>query len=144
MAGDDDVLVDAFPPRRQVEMSDPDFTIRVVTFEDLLDLQLEPRGPGESARWRTPNALHAQVSESCESYLCPIFRNGIDDGGRPSYTCWLYYRSACEERAELCLLSVPATSFRTYPAVTSAVALNQLVGMLMDGIATGAKLEKII
>jgi hypothetical protein len=144
MAGEGDVLVAEFPRRRRVEMSDPDFTIRVVTFDDLLAVQREDRGPGESARWRTENALHAQVSATCKSYLCPIFRNGIDDVGRPSYTCWLYYRSACEERAELCLLSVPADFFRTFPAVESAEELNRLVGMLMDGIATGAKLEQII
>jgi len=129
-----------FEPYRQiVSPHDPDFTVHIATFEDLLRLQQEARDNRLNARWSSDDALRQQVEPDTTAVLCPLLRNGRHESQPYSYRCHLWFAQRSERPTRtVSLLDVTATSLAALPEVSNPDQLRRLIRMLLDGITLDA------
>jgi hypothetical protein len=128
--------------RTRVNWSDPDFSIRAASVDDLVRVQHDNEENSRDARWTSEDALLGQVRAGGTAIVCPLFRNG----GRPdvpeSYKCWLAYPLASNKQLRVISpIDIGKDIFSTLPEVREPQDLKRVVLLLLDSIAEGARFE---
>lgn len=80
-----------------IRSADPDFRICQISFDTLLEIQLEAEGRGWSTRWSSVEALRGQVKEDLV-FLQSLMREERD-GVVQAYRCFLLFSTVGEGRA---------------------------------------------
>jgi hypothetical protein len=109
-----------------MESNDPEFSVRLLTFEDVERLNEEARMNGMSARWSSSAVLRAEVNENSMAIACPCLPEWSD-----SYRCYLYYRSNSARRGVVTLFDISIGSFSELRKVTSIGEFNKVVQVLI-------------
>ncbi|MFD9890122.1 hypothetical protein ACFWY9_12340 [Amycolatopsis sp. NPDC059027] len=134
------------PIRRQttVRWDDADFTVRVVTMEDLIRIQRDDVANGWSRRWSSEEELSRQLSAGREMFLCPMVRNGGPEGSSESYRCWLWFTLGTGNGGKgVTLLDVGKDLYNSLPEVSSASDLKRVVRVMFGGVTEGCQFESI-
>ncbi|MFK0261404.1 hypothetical protein ACIQU1_08735 [Streptomyces angustmyceticus] len=132
--------------RRQsrVRWNDADFTVRTVTLEHLIQIQLDDVQHGWSRRWSSEGELLRQISGSKEMFLCPLFRNGGPADAPESYRCWLWFTQEQEPGSKgVTLLDVGKEVYETLPEVSSASDLKRVIAAMFGGVTEGCQFKSI-
>ncbi|WP_433063713.1 hypothetical protein [Dactylosporangium sp. CS-033363] len=115
-------------PARIVSARDPDFSVRVAEFDDLVGLQREAEELGLSARWSSRAALERQVAPGTTVILAPALRHTLE-----SYRCFIWFvPRAADHASAVSLFDVTVTSFDALREVTDPARLRMVVHMLLD------------
>jgi hypothetical protein len=133
-----------FRQRSRVQWSDPDFSVRAVSIEDLVRVQYDNLAHQLTRRWSSEEALRRQVRSDSTAFLCPLFRNGGPEEAPESYKCWIWFVLGSEEHARgVSLIDVGNDMFSTLPEASSPDQLKRVVLAMMEGIAEGSRFEAI-
>ncbi|WP_433222287.1 hypothetical protein ACQP00_23055 [Dactylosporangium sp. CS-047395] len=130
------------PRAHVVSARDPDFTLRVATFEELLALQREAERLRLSARWSSRAALERQVAPDTTVFLAPALRHTPD-----SYRCHIWFAPRATATATaaaaadagtgtgtgtVALFDVSVASLHALREVAEPDKLRMVVHMLLD------------
>ncbi|MGI5238375.1 hypothetical protein [Dactylosporangium sp. CA-139066] len=121
------------PLHWHVSSRDPDFTVRVARFDDLVRLQREAEEIGMTARWSSPAALERQVDPATTVLLAPVLRNGRFEPA--SYRCHIWFVPRANPYARtVSLFDVTASSLSALREAATPGQLRLVARMLLDGI----------
>ncbi|MET3987768.1 hypothetical protein [Streptomyces sp. PvR034] len=120
--------------RRELRMAvgDPEFSVRVATFEDLERLTREALLRRWAAAWSSVEALAGQVPTGSTAFLCPLFRNGGAGNEPASYRCHLWFVERSTDRGAVSLIDVGVDSYEALREVTEPALLRKVIRYVLD------------
>lgn len=127
-----------FRAERKITASDPEFSVRLASVEDLVGLLLEAKEAGLSATWSSSDSLLRQVSPRARAIICPLFSNGGRRTDPESFRCHIWFVDKRDERFRVSLIDVTQASFYRLPEVVDPMQLKKVVRVLMDGLPLSA------
>ena len=124
----------SFRQRSVVVWSDPDFSVRFATVEDLLRVQRDTRAHKWRAHWSSEDALLRQVEPETTAVLCPFLRNGGPEDEPESYRCYIWFVLRSEKDARVVsLIDVGKELFATLDEASTPDQLRRVIRVMFEG-----------
>jgi hypothetical protein len=123
-----------FRQQSMVAWNDPDFSVRLASVEDLVQVQRDTQHNGWGARWSSEDALVRQVEPGTTAVLCPLFRNGGPEDEPESYRCHIWFVLRSEKDARIVsLVDVGMDMFTTLPEASDPAQLKRVIRVMFEG-----------
>ncbi len=122
----------------KIAADDPEFSVRLASFDDLRSLLAEAKKIGFSATWSSEDSLLRQVDPQAKAIICPLFSNGGRMTEPESYRCHVWFVSNSDGQCLVSLIDVTRASFRRLPEVIDLAQLKKVIRVLMDGYSLAA------
>jgi hypothetical protein len=123
-----------FRMRTIVEWSDPDFSVRRASVDDLIRVQYDNQANGWRARWSSEEALRSQVKPDSTAFLCPLVRNGAPVDEPISYRCHISFALKSENGIRaISFIDVGKELLSTLTEASNTDQLKSVIRSLLDG-----------